>query len=236
MTTRANPISALRQEMESALSYRLREPASTTPKACVILLHGVGGDETNLAEVALALDPNLLVVLPRGPLQFAPGQYGWFRVAFGVNGPKIDPDEAETSRQMLIDFIARLETTYQLTPSSTVIAGFSQGGIMSASVALSAPEQVRGFGILSGRILPELSQHLASRKRLASLHAFISHGELDNKLPVSWAERSEQWLAELGVTYETHRYPAGHTLTTAMQTDFLVWSNGLIASLPEKEK
>lgn len=239
MSTRPDPTGsndALRQDGDTGLFFRVREPVSAKPKAGVILLHGVGGNETNLLDVANALDSDVLVVLPRGPLQFAPGQFAWFRVAFGTNGPRIDPDEAESSRQTLIRFITQIEVAYGLVPGSSLIAGFSQGGIMSASVALSAPEQVSGFGIMSGRILPELAEHLASHERLASLQAFISHGELDNTLPVNWAQRAEEWLAELGVNYESHRYAADHMLTAAMQADFIAWAHGRIAARLEQKK
>lgn len=115
------------------------------------LLHGVGGTEINLADLATALDTDTLIVLPRGPLEFAPG--------------------------------------------NTMIAGFSQGGIMSASVALSAPEHVAGFAVLSGRI----------------------------KLPVMWAQRSDQWLDKLGVTHVTRLYPIDHEISAAMKANFLAW-------------
>lgn len=230
MPTSSDLIGALRQESEWGLSCRLREPSSAHPKACVILLHGVGGNETNLAGLAGALNPEWLVVLPRGPLQLAPGQYAWFQVAFGAEGPRINAAQAESSRQLLIRFIAQIEAAYGLEPGSAMIAGFSQGGIMSASVALTEPERVRGFAILSGRILPELKTQLASHERLAKMQAFISHGELDNTLPVSWAQRAEEWLAELGVAHETHRYPAAHQLTEPMQADFIAWVRRLVAS------
>jgi len=225
-------ISALRHEPAFALAFRVRQPVPARPTACVILLHGVGSNESNLAGLATAIDPDVLVVLARGPLEFGPEQYGWFRVAFSAEGPRIDPAEAEASRQTMIRFITQLETAYGVPTGNTIVAGFSQGGIMSASVALSTPECVRGFAILSGRILPELEAHLASHERLARLRAFISHGEFDSKLPVSWAQRSEQWLDKLGVVYETHRYPADHTLTTDMQIDFLAWLRSVIAAMP----
>ncbi|TDR42552.1 hypothetical protein DFR29_108137 [Tahibacter aquaticus] len=38
-----------------------------------------------------------------------------------------------------------------------------QGGIMSAAVALSRPELVSGFGVLAGRILPEIELQLVRR-------------------------------------------------------------------------
>jgi phospholipase/carboxylesterase len=231
MNQHQNSISALRQDPAFDLSFRVRESLPAKPKACVILLHGVGSNESNLAALAAAIDPEVLVILARGPLEFGPAQYGWFRVAFTAQGPRIDPGEADASRQTLIHFITQLEVAYGVPPGNTVVAGFSQGGIMSASVALSAPERVSGFAILSGRILPELEVHLAGRDRLARLRAFISHGESDSTLPVSWAQRSEQWLDKLGVVYETHRYPADHTLNADMQIDFLAWLHSQIVAM-----
>ena len=183
----------------------------------------MGGSETNLADLAAGMDSDTLVVMPRGPLTLGAGQYAWFRVNFTGAGPVIVEPEAEQSRQTLIRFVAQLQQAYGITPQKTVIAGFSQGGILSASVALSAPERVAGFAILSGRILPELKPHMADKAQLKNLRAFIGHGEYDSKLPVVWAQRSEQLLSELGVTYLTRRYPIDHGISANMKTDFLSW-------------
>ena len=213
---------ALITDPATGLSYRQRG-GSGAPRACVVLLHGVGGDETNLARVGDAVASDALVVLPRGPLTLGPGQFGWFRVAFTASGPVIDEAQADSSRQLVTRFVAQLQATLGIDPVKTLIAGFSQGGIISASVALSTPESVAGFGILSGRILPELKPHLASRERLAHLRAFVGHGLQDNKLPVSWAQRSDRWLDELGVAHETRLHPGGHAISEAMQADFVAW-------------
>lgn len=216
-------ISPLQRDPAFELLFRLRQPVPARPKACVLLLHGVGGSEMNLAELAMAIDPDTLVVLPRGPLEFAPGQFGWFRVAFTASGPSIVVAEAEQSRQAVIRFIAQLQAAYDVDAQKTVIAGFSQGGIISASVALSAPEQVGGFAVLSGRILPELEPHIASKERLSTLRGFIAHGEFDNKLPVLWAQRADSWLSQLGVVHEKRLYPMGHEISAAVKSDFLHW-------------
>lgn len=79
---------------------------------------------------------------------------------------------------------------------------------------------------LSGRILPELAPHIADQVRLESLSAFVGHGEFDTKLPVTWAQRSDQWLSELKVAHETHLYPIGHGISSAMHADFLEWVGG----------
>lgn len=216
-------ISPLQRGPAFELLFRLREPVPARPKACVLLLHGVGGSEMNLAELATAIDPGTLVVLPRGPLEFAPGQFGWFRVAFTASGPNIVAAEAEQSRKVVIRFMAQLHAAYGIEPKKMIVAGFSQGGIISASVALSAPEQVGGFAVLSGRILPELEPHIANKERLSALRGFIAHGEIDNKLPVLWAQRADSLLSQLGVVHETRLYPMGHEINAAVTSDFLHW-------------
>ncbi len=206
-----------------ALAFRTLEPVPATPRRLLVLLHGVGGQELQLAALGACVDDDTLVVLPRAPRSIGEGMYGWFRVSFTSNGPQIVSEEAEDSRLQLIEFIGQLQQHHGIAPSHTVIAGFSQGGILSASVALSAPRAVAGFGLLCGRILPELESALASRDALATLDGLIIHGRADNKLPVAWAERADAWLQRLGVPHRLQLHVAGHEFTPAMQTDFLDW-------------
>lgn len=209
---------------EFALKFRVRHPAPAAPDALLVLLHGVGGNETNLVGLAQALPPNTLVVLPRGPLDIGPGQHAWFRVSFAAAGPQMVAQEAEQSRGALVGFIAQLQAPHAIPATRTLVAGFSQGGILSASVGLSAPEAVRGFAVLAGRILPELEPHIAApAERLASLHALIAHGRDDDKLPLAWAERADAWLTRLGVPHDLRLYPGRHGIGSDMAADFHAW-------------
>lgn len=222
-------MSELMRDAATGLAWRVAEPVPTTPTSLLILLHGVGGNEAQLAELARTAGRDVLVVLPQGRLAFGPGQFGWFRVAFTPSGPQIVPEEAEASRLALIQWIAALQRQHDIPPSRTVVAGFSQGGIMSASVALTAPESVAGFGVLAGRILPELEATLAPSERLRNLHGFIGHGLHDSKLPVTWAARADAWLTQLGVAHTTRLYPVDHTLSADMRADFEAWCQPLLA-------
>jgi phospholipase/carboxylesterase len=223
-----NGLSALVEDPAFALAYRVREPAPANPSALLVLLHGVGGNETNLAGLAADVAADTLVVLPRGRLELSAGQYAWFRVAFTASGPRIEAGEAEESRQALVRFVARLQEAHGIQAQRTVIAGFSQGGILSASVGLTAPEWLRGFAVLSGRILPELEPQIAPRERLARVQALIAHGRDDDKLPVDWAERADAWLQRLGVPHVLRLYPGGHGIGEAMARDFIAWTQGVI--------
>ncbi|MCG0580732.1 phospholipase, partial [Burkholderia cenocepacia] len=124
----------LTTDPESGLQYRLR-PAAGRAAARLLLLHGVGGNETNLLNVADAIDPRIEIAFLRGPLTFGPSQHAWFPVRFGPNGPEIDAARADESRVQLVTLLHAFRAQDGAAPAlPTVIAGFSQGGIMSASV------------------------------------------------------------------------------------------------------
>jgi len=209
-------------ESAGPLAYRLSN-GSRDARRLLVLCHGVGGSETSLAPLAAHVPGDTAVVLARAPLALGPDQYAWFQVAFGPQGPRPDFAAAESSRVRLAAFVEHMQSTLGIAPVSTVVAGFSQGGIMSASVALTRPELVAGFGVLAGRILPELEPRIASNDALRHLRGFIGHGCDDSKLPVDWAHRADAWLTRLGVAHETRLYPGDHGIAPAMQADFLAW-------------
>lgn len=199
-------------------------PATGPVHGLVVLLHGVGSNERSLQALADGLDKRLQVVLPRAPLAFGPDAFGWFTVQFGAQGPVIDPAQAEASRLLLIDYVRALQAQHGVDTAHTLVAGFSQGGIMSASVALTAPQVARRFAILSGRILPEIAPHIPADIATRGVRGLILHGEHDSKLPFALATAAAARLQALGVDHALHGYPADHTLTAAMQADFNAWT------------
>lgn len=208
-------------DTESGIAYR-KASGGTAPKARLLLLHGVGSNETNLAPLADALPSDLEILLLRGPLQLGPQAFAWYEVTFGGNGPSFNQEQAEASRKLLVQFIQGLPEL------PTVIAGFSQGGIMSSSVGLTEPELVKGFSLLSGRMLREIAPQIAATDRLKSVSGFIAHGQQDNVLPVTWAQEAETWLTRLGVTYEAHYYDMAHQIIPEEIRAFSKWLTKLL--------
>jgi len=215
---------------DGSLTFRIAGAMPATPRRLLLLSHGVGGNETNLGALLERAADDTLVVLPRAPLDMGMRQYAWFQVAFDPQGPRPNLVAAEQSRQRLATFIAELQGQYGVPPSKTVAAGFSQGGIMSASIGLTRPDLVRGFGVLAGRILPEIQPLLADRNALARIEAFIGHGWDDTKLTVDWAHRADAWLSELGIPHQTRLYPGDHGLPPSMLDDFFAWFERLTQS------
>lgn len=213
---------ALRLFSDLELVYALRDSVNS-PQGLLILLHGVGGNEWSLEALADRMPPGVLVVLARHPQELSPGAFGSFRVAFTTTGPVIDAEAAEESRQKWVRFTEQLQDRFAVPVGKTLVAGFSQGGIMAASLALTRPDLVAGFAILSGRILPEIGPKIAPVDQLGSLQALVLHGREDTTLPAFWAERSTQWLSDLGINCQTRFYPARHEITGEMALDFSAW-------------
>ena len=211
-----------------SLSYRLRS-AKGLAQGLVILLHGVGSNEQSMASLAALLPENLHVVLVRSPIQLGPSSYCAFQVNFTANGPQINAEAAESSRLLLVNFIPKIQARLGMVASQTVIAGFSQGGIMSASLALSHHQLIRGFAILSGRILPEIIPFIATDSLpLKKLSALVLHGTEDATLPISWADKSIALIEQLGIQLLHHRYLAQHEITAEMAQDFVDWTTSTL--------
>ncbi|GAB2181571.1 phospholipase/carboxylesterase [Denitratisoma sp. agr-D3] len=205
-----------------SLPYRLY-PANGTPQGLILLLHGIGNNETSLAGLGPHLPKDHSIALVRSAYTMGPNAFSAFAVNFTPQGPIIDKTEAEASRLALIRFVGELQQRVGVAPEHTLIAGFSQGGIMSAGLALTQPELVAGFAILSGRILPEIEPLIPAQEKLRHLKALILHGEADGTLPITWADRSAELLKAHQVPFSLHKFQARHEMTEEMVEAFVKW-------------
>jgi len=200
--------------MTGPLVHLVRPAVSSKPRpSLVVLLHGVGSHEGDLFPLADRFSPEFLVLSVRAPLELRPGSYTWFPVQFTPQGPVADAVEAEESRLRLISFLRWAVAAYNADPAGTVLVGFSQGAILSASVVLTEPELVAGAVLMSGRILPEVVPLAAGPERLASARVLIVHGTRDDRLPLHHGQASRQTLRSLGVEPDYREFAMGHTIT-----------------------
>jgi phospholipase/carboxylesterase len=206
------------------LTYLVREPkiAAATPPL-LVLLHGVGSNEEDLFGLADALDPRFLVLSARAPYARGAGAYGWFEVAFTPEGPVINPEQAEASRQTLLRFVEAAVAAYGADASAVYLMGFSQGAIMSASVALTEPERVAGAVLMSGRILPEIRPLIAAPERLTGLPLLVVHGTADRVLPILHGRASRDLLETLPVDLDYREYQMGHEVTNQSLGAITLW-------------
>jgi phospholipase/carboxylesterase len=198
----------------------------------LVLLHGVGSHERDLFELAPYFDERFFIVSARAPLTLGRDSYAWFHVEFTPTGPVINPTEAESSRQHLLHFLSELVEAYGVDPQRIYLCGFSQGAIMSFSVALTQPRRVAGIVAMSGRILPEVLPLLAPPEELANLPVMVVHGLYDNVLPIQHGRASQQRLSELPVNLTYREYLMGHQVAAESLADIRQWLADQLAQSP----
>lgn len=196
-------------------------PAPTPP--LLLLLHGVGSHEADLMGLAPSLDPRFHIVSARAPIVLGPGAYAWFHVEFTSTGPVIIPEEAEASRLTLLHFIAELVEGYGLDATRVYLLGFSQGAIISLSVALTEPKKLAGVVAMSGRILPEVLPRMAPPEALVGLPILVVHGLADPLLGIQYGRASRDRLSALPVALTYREYPMGHEVTAESLADVTAW-------------
>jgi phospholipase/carboxylesterase len=192
----------------------------------LLLLHGVGSNEHDLFDLAPYLDGRFLIISARGPFTLGRDSYAWFEVNFTSQGPVINPEEAEASRNTLIAFIDEVVKAYGADAQQVYLMGFSQGAIMSASVALSRPDLVAGVVLMSGRILPQIEPLVAAPEKLKGLPMLVVHGTADATLPISYGRASQKRLSALPVDLLYREYPMGHEVSRESLDDVTVWLRG----------
>lgn len=208
----------------TSLFYISRKPKDAINKPpLVIMLHGVGSNEQHLFSLAEAIPDKYLVVSVRGPLSLGIGSYAWFHVDFSTGKPRINAQQAEQSRLEIISFIDELKSLENFDDAQVSLMGFSQGGIMSYSVALTAPEKITRIAVMSGRLLPEVKPLIVGNDKLKQLKVFVSHGKSDNVLNYQYAIDAVDYLKSKDVYTEFHTYEEGHSINSQMLQDVVEW-------------
>ena len=196
----------------------------------LLLLHGVGANERQMAQIAPAFDPRFVVVSVRSPLTIGPNAFAWFHVTFTAQGPVIVAEEAEAGWTLLSRFIDEAVVAYGADPARVFLAGFSQGGIMALATLLTAPEKVAGAVSMSGRLLPEVLPHAAAHEALREKPVLIVHGTDDEKLGIHLARWAREQLERFPLALTYRELPMGHTITEESLAIVSAW---LTASLDE---
>jgi phospholipase/carboxylesterase len=216
------------QQMEAAgLTYLVQQPRVQSVKPpLLILLHGYGSNEHDLLSMANRLPGQFTIVAARAPITLTAGSYAWYRLNMSGGKTQYNGTEAEQARQQLLRFIETVRQTYNA--SSVVLMGFSQGAIMSYSLALTQPQKIKGIIALSGRILTDVDAHLASSNELQKLKIFIGHGTSDQVLPVANGEAAYVKCKQLQTQVTFKEYAMGHEISFPELRDIQQWIESVL--------
>jgi phospholipase/carboxylesterase len=207
------------------LDYLVREPKiSIENPPLLILLHGYGSNEHDLFSFANELPDELLIISAKAPLTLMPGSYAWYTIHLdNIEGKFSDIPEAINAREKIASFIDEIKDHYKVNSNKTFLLGFSQGTILSYAIALNYPEKVQYVLALSGYINDELLPETFDPENYKNLDFFISHGNVDQVLPLEWAQNAPPFLDNLKIKNSYKEYPVGHGVAPQNFYDLKKW-------------
>lgn len=211
--------------MNLSLYHLVREPKIKLDKnPLILLLHGYGSNEQDLFSFASELPEEYFVVSARAPYDLQYGSYAWYAINFDADENKFsDHEQAKTSRDLIAGFIDELIENYPIDKENVTLIGFSQGTILSYAVGLSYPEKVQRIIALSGYLNEEIIKENFEKNDFSNLKMFISHGTVDQVIPVDWAKKAPGILEKLGIKTVYKEYPVGHGVAPQNFFDLKNW-------------
>ena len=214
--------------MELSLEYQVREPKIIVDKnPLLLLLHGYGSNDSDLFSFASELPDEYYVISARAPYDLQYDSYAWYAINFDADQNKFsDHDQAILSRDLVVRFIEELKIKFPIDSSNITLIGFSQGSILSYSIALSYPNIVQRVGALSGYLNLDINSENYQNNDFSNLKIFASHGTVDQVIPVEWARKTDPILKSLGINSIYKEYPIGHGVSPQNFFDLKDWLQG----------
>ena len=184
----------------------------------LILLHGYGANGKDLMSFESYVPENCALIFPEGPYdldQFYIDAKAWFRI--DLETLSFDEEQYASSTNALLEVIAKMD------PSKTIIAGFSQGAMMTMALALKSPKPFLGIGLFS--TMPLIFEGLED----SSTHFFQSHGLYDKLLSYDQAQKLFNALISAGWKGEFVSFPGGHEMPVEVLLKFMEFINACIS-------
>jgi phospholipase/carboxylesterase len=170
----------------------------------LLLLHGTGGNESDLLPLGRELAPGAPLLAPRGTVLEGTMPRFFRRLREGVF------DEADLTARAaeLAWFIAAAAGEYGFTPGSLVAVGFSNGANIASALLLTHPEAISDAILIAA--MPPFGA--APAADLAGHRVLISNGRRDPMAPPSLTTRLVDDLSSRGATVDLLLHPGGHQL------------------------
>lgn len=209
------------------MSVYIKEPNSPA-QACVIWMHGLGADATDMMGLAEQLVLNdvhvrhVFIDAPSRPITLNNGMImpAWYDILGMQLADREDKQgigqSAELIRKVLDEQLKAGFKTQHI-----YLAGFSQGGAMALHTALNYKARLGGVIALSA-YLPMAGTTQPLLENFTPF--FIAAGQFDPLVLPAWTQQSKEWLLAHGYDHiESHTYPMEHAVCYEELKDLSRW-------------
>jgi predicted esterase len=183
-------------------------PGESESLPTLLLLHGTGGDESDLLPLGQTLAPGAALLSPRGKV-LENGMPRFFRrLAMGV----FDEQDLRVRTQELAEFVRAAAGQYSFDLGNVAAVGYSNGANIAGSLLLLYPQTLRAAVLLSP-MLPLKPEQLPYLKSVA---VFVAAGRAD---PIVAPENTQQLvslLEQAGADVTEHWHQGGHELSQSV--------------------
>ncbi|RAV19370.1 alpha/beta hydrolase [Paenibacillus contaminans] len=207
--------------MKPAYLYDIHMPANMEPDRkypVIFTLHGKGSNEKNMLGLAAPLASEFIIINIRGNLTLGNG-YQYYELKSLGNPIRELFDQAV---QNLEAFIRYATEKYPVDANKRYLFGFSQGAILSMTLALTMGDQLKGIVALNGYV-PAFVKTEYSLQSVKNTSVFISHGEFDSVFPVRIGQETAAYFQDQTSHLTFNLYPTDHGVSEENQRDFVRW-------------
>lgn len=185
----------------------------------VIWLHGLGADYNDFVQIVpeLRLSESVKFVFPNAPVIPVTVNNGYHMRAW-YDILNFNDLHREVDSNGIIINVEHINTLIDdlinsgIPAGKIIMAGFSQGGVISYYTALKSKYNLGGLLVLSS-YLPDLSllsvEEMQHKKELPIL---VCHGTQDPVVRIEYARQAIQYLQSFNLSYQWLEYPMEHSV------------------------
>jgi phospholipase/carboxylesterase len=184
----------------------------------IFTLHGKGSNEQDMAGLAAPLFDDFIIVGIRGNLTLGPG-YQYYELKSLGNPIREMFDDAVSKLEQLIEYATE---KYPIDKDRRYLLGFSQGAILSMTLALTMGDRLKGIVALNGYV-PDFVKTEYPLRSIKDVSVFISHGEYDSVFPIRIGRETAAYFEgkTSNLTFKT--YPTDHGVSEENRNDLIEW-------------
>lgn len=195
----------------------LEMPATTTPRAVGVWLHGLGAGADDFVPVAQMLArPEVYWLFPQAPdlpvtLNGGYQMPAWYDIRSLEPGPERE-DFAQLQQSSAM--VATLVEQYckKLAVDDIIVCGFSQGGAVALDLALRGPLRLKAVVALSTYLAGDRTD---ATELNANTPAYVGHGTHDDVVPLHRGQHVRDTLTALGRPVTWGEFPMAHSVDAA---------------------
>ncbi len=192
------------------------------PERLLVLLHGYGATQHDLAPIAPHVDPDgrFFTLSPRGQIDVAGGGASWYDFDDAWR-----PDGASFASALdgLDGLIGSACARLGIARSEVVVGGFSQGAGLAAWLAYATPESSRPAGFWCCGTIVDVDGQTLDLAAAKGTRALVLAGRNDPNVPLERSRNQARNLERAGAEVVMSEHDGGHGLSAAMLGDMADW-------------